>query len=66
MLNHFLLNLKQRYNIRDYKISLVFLVTLISLVGIAYRPKCKTLHLMESSDYGRLSWSDCYVYYLFH
>ena len=27
-------NLKQRYNIRDYKISLVFLVTLISLVGI--------------------------------
>ena len=26
--------MKQRYNIRDYKISLVFLVTLISLVGI--------------------------------
>ena len=30
----FFTNLKQRYNIRDYKISLVFLVTLISLVGI--------------------------------
>ena len=27
----FFTNLKQRYNIRDYKISLVFLVTLISL-----------------------------------
>ena len=59
----FFTNLKQRYNIRDYKISLVFLVTLISLVGIlmvrSARPDLMNRH-------GRLSWSDCYVYYLFH
>ena len=61
----FFTNLKQRYNIRDYKISLVFLVTLISLVGILMVRSARP-DLMNRQINGRLSWSDCYVYYLFH
>lgn len=61
----FFTNLKQRYNIRDYKISLVFLVTLISLVGILMVRSARP-DLMNRQIMGVLSWSDCYVYYLFH
>lgn len=53
----FFTNLKQRYNIRDYKISLVFLVTLISLVGILMVRSARP-DLMNRQIMGVWSWSD--------